>query len=128
MVLTFPRASELFIFVVQVLPGIWPSKKNSSFILTEVKDRALAANRDLNLQDMLHVAALRFLFLSSKFPRQTLPLNAPVRESFFQNCHLASETDSRHDSAQQQQCDMAETVSSLLPTVPASQPHKIPSS
>lgn len=60
------------------------------------------------------VAALLSLFLSFKFPRQTLPLNAPVGGSFFRNCYLASEIDSSHNSAQQQQQhDMAKTVSTV---------------
>lgn len=92
--------------------------KNSSSILlsTKLKVTALAANWDLNLQDVSCVAALLSLFLSLRFPRQTLPLNAPVGRSFFQSCYLASEPDSSHNSAQQQPHEMAETCTESFPT------------
>lgn len=110
--LTFSKASQTLIFVVQRLPRIWPFSKLLSHS-HHIESMVLAGNWDLNWQEATCVAAL---LSSSVIPvsQAVTALECSHQRKLFQSWHLMSETDSSHSSAQQQQhCDMARTVSTV---------------
>lgn len=86
--------------------------KYSSPTLTTLKVMVLAGNWDLNLQEATCVAAP----LSSsviQVSQAVIALERSHQRKRFQSWHLMSEMDSSHNSAQQQHCDVARTVSTI---------------